>query len=171
MKLIFTESHLIKEEQQLTEILINKLEVLPSHFVVGNHNLSDSADVDKCVHICEFTTSQPDIIILHSDEHREKRAVAVDVNGLDDHDKNDSVLGFTIEAKTDEFKVEQTIANMIKVVTDLSIIAIKKGDYIQKVTVYASYYKMKGKIVKLEMNFEKSSCNICYRAIHVIFLY
>ena len=173
MKLLFRESHLIGEKRQLTEILIKSLQtVLPSHFVVGNYSLLHSAGIDKGVNLCEFATSQPDIIITHSDSggHPMKRAVvSVDVNRIDnfedENDLYDNVLGFTIEAKRDEFKVEQTIANMIKVATDLSIIAIKNGDYIQNVTVYgvaASYYNMEGKIVKLEMNFEKGGCIIQY---------
>ena len=157
----------------MTEILIKNLQkVLPLNFVVGNHSVLDLAEINKGVKVCEFATSLPDIVIAHSDSGKrsmKRAAVSVDINCVDNHeDENgscDNVLGVAVEAKRDEYKIEQTIANMIKVAAYLSIIAIKEGDIIRNVTVYgvaASYYHMNGKIVKLVMDFEKGSCIIQY---------
>ena len=90
-----------------------------------------------------------------------------------------------IEAKRNEFVLNQTIADMIKVATDLTVIALKQGKNIQKTTVYgiaANYYKNEGKILQLQMNFDDKNCIIqyitqpfkisfCINAIYIYVLY
>ena len=114
---LFSNSYWIEKEQQLANILIRSLQmVLPSYLVVEDCSLLTGMD-EK---ICEFATSEPDIC-------SEKSAATVDGAFVDDHeDENEDVFGLTTEAKRDEFKLGQTIANMIKVATDLSVIALKK---------------------------------------------
>jgi len=136
--------------------------VLPSHLVVGDSNLFTK--VDK---ICEFATSLPDIIISCSTNSAATVGTYIDIENDVDIETEDDLLGLTIEAKRNEFELGQTIANMIKVyiATDLSVVAIRKRNFIQKVTVYgiaANYYHGRGKILQLEMNFEERNCKIAY---------
>jgi len=148
------------EERQLTHIMIESLQTVPpSNLVVGDSNLFTKVDHK----ICEFATSKPDIIVCSANSAATV-GTYVDIENDTDVETEDD-LGLTIEAKRTEFELCQTIANMIKVATDLSVIAIRKRNFIQKVTVYgiaANYYGRKGKILRLEMDFEgRKLCILC----------
>ena len=154
-------SYLIVEERQLTHILMKLLQVvLPSYLVVGDSSLLTKVDHK----ICEFATSKPDIIICSANSAA-TIGTYVDIENDVDIETEDDLLGLTIEAKRNEFELGQTIANMIKVATELSVIAIRKRNFIQKVTVYgiaANYYDRQGKILRLEMDFEERKCKVVY---------
>jgi len=103
---------------------------------------------------CEFATSRPDIIICSANSAA-TIGTYVDIENDVDIETEDDLLGLTIEAKRNEFELGQTIANMIKVATELSVIAIRKRNFIQKVD-------RQGKILRLEMDFEERKCKVVY---------
>lgn len=157
--IISRNSYLIEEERQLTHILIRSLQmILPSHLIVGDSNILTFKNQEV---LCEYATSKPDVIICS-----EKSAAVVNGTYVEDEDEiHNDTFGLTIEAKRNEFLLNQTIGNMIKVATDLTVIALKQGKDIQKATVYGiavNYYKMEGKILQLQMNFDDKNCKIQY---------
>ena len=49
-----------------------------------------------------------------------------------------SYHGLAIEEKRDKYALNQSVANMIKLITDLTVIALKRGRVINKAQVYAT---------------------------------
>ena len=166
-------AYTIEEKRELTRIMIKSLnEVLPPCLLAGDSNVLRVKDQRVLQDLCEYRTSQPDIIIC-SDKS------ATVVNGISTEDEheitNDSTeddeipdtSSLTMEAEKEDFALDQTIANMIKVATDLTVKTLQQGKDVQKTTVYgiaANYQIMKGKILRLQMNFDDRNCTIQYIA-------
>lgn len=157
--IISRNSYLIEEERQLTHILIRSLQmILPSHLIVGDHNILTFENQNV---LCEYATCEPVVIICSE----ESAAVISGTSAEDEDEVPNDISGLTSEAKRNEFALNQTIGNMVKVATDLTVIGLKQGKNIQQTTVYgiaANYYKKEGKILQLQMNFEDKNCTIQY---------
>ena len=148
--------YLVNEERQLTSFLKHNLFLkLPPPLMVTDTNTLFSRE-DKHLRLCEYDRSKPDLCVFA--DHTTGLLITNEANGIDE---------FTVEGKRNEYAMGQCIANMVKLCTELTIMALSKGNIVDKTNIFgvvANYYEIIGSILSLEMNFSKESCIVCYSA-------
>ena len=144
-------AHTIGEERQLTTILRENLQISlkdTSLQVLDGQFLSQSFSEYAAI---------PDLCICGT-----RSGAIISGTGLSKITNFDSIA---VEGKHSEFAINQCIANMINVGSNLVEKNLRRGATIDTITVYgisASYYEYKGKLLQLFVDFQNNCGRVWY---------
>ena len=153
--------HRIVEERQLMHMLVDLLQsevciVNPNTIVTSNKVFQGNTQPP----VCEYFSAQPDLNMFNTTSSQVKGASVV----LDSpRDLVHPVVGATFECKRANHVQNQTVANMVKLASDLTLNILETGCLVESVHILGvaiNFYHNSSKLFELKVDFCNNTHNL-----------